>query len=113
MHLGSQKEAHGLGITAGSQFTSVCPGLLQGKRQDEGCVKEIIGINAPSNSTNGNRLCRKYKHRDTSGNVYGDVMPATAEHCVILCEQCHFLVPWIRPRRRISPATDERNNKIH
>lgn len=75
-----------LGITAGSQFTSVCPGLLQGKGQDEGCMQEIIRVNAPSSSTNRNRLHRKYKRRDASGNVHGDFMPATADHCAILYE---------------------------
>lgn len=75
-------------------------------------MQEIIGINAPSNSTNGNRLCVKHKHRDTSGSVCCDVMPATAEHCAVPFEQCHLLVPWIRPRRRISPTVVERSNKM-
>lgn len=61
-----------LGITAVSQFTSICPSLLQANGQDEGSMQEIIRINAPSNSTIKNRLCRKYKHRDTLGNVHGD-----------------------------------------
>lgn len=61
-----------LGITAGSQYTSICPSLLQAKGWDEGCMQEIIRINAPSNSTMRNRLCGKYKHRDTLGNVHSD-----------------------------------------
>lgn len=102
-----------LGITAGSQVTSIRPGLLQGKGQDEGCKQEIIRINAPGNSTNRNRLCRKYTHRDTSGNVHGDFMPAAADHRAILCEQSHLLVSWIRLRRKIFRTIDERNNKVH
>lgn len=81
-----------LGITVESQLTSICPGLLQGKGQNEGCMQEIARINAPSNSTNRNRLCRKYKHGDTSGNVHGNFVPATAEHRAILCKQCHLLL---------------------
>lgn len=54
-----------LGTTAGSQFTSICPSLLQANGWDEGCSQEIIRINAPSNSTMRIRLCRKYKHRHT------------------------------------------------
>lgn len=61
-----------LGITAGSQFTSICPSLLQAKGWVEGCMQELIRINAPSNSTMRNRLCRKHKHRDNLGNVHGD-----------------------------------------
>lgn len=109
----TRRRLTGFGITAGSQLTSICPGLLQGKGQDEGCMQEITRIDAPSNSTNRNRLWRKYKHRDTSGNAHGDFMPATADLRAILCEQCHLLVPWIRPRRRIFHTIDERNNKMH
>lgn len=61
-----------LGITAGTQFTSICPSLLQAKGWDEGCMQKIIRINSSSNSTMRNRLCRQHKHRDTLHNVHGD-----------------------------------------